>query len=332
MKEMNRRFLKWFDRNKRDLPWRKSKDPYLILLSELMLQQTTVRAVIPYFEKFRAKFPNIRSMALASEEDVLALWSGLGYYSRARNLHKLAKQVADTSFPDKFDALIDLPGIGPYTAAAIASIAFGERVGAVDGNVLRVFSRIFDLSDDISKPQTRKKIFELAQRFQDSLQKNQNAGDLNQAWIELGATVCIPKKPACVLCPVSTSCQSLKNGTVELRPIKNKKLIQTPWLWELHIGQKKGKYLLVKGENGTPWVNHLWTFPGHARPLKKAPAHFDFKHSITTHQIFVKMINKNGAIKRQKGIQKWISSDKIHGFGVSSVVTKALHLIEKDMS
>ncbi len=188
-----RRLLAWYRRNRRDLPWRRTKDPYAIWVSEMMLQQTRVVAVIPYYERFLARFPDVHALARARIDDVLALWSGLGYYRRARHLHEAARRVSRDGFPRSEAHWRELPGIGPYAAAAIASIAFGERAAAVDGNVIRVLSRL---------NATHAPVRELAQAWISS----RSPGDFNQAVMELGATVCTPKAPLCPRCPLSSSC------------------------------------------------------------------------------------------------------------------------------
>jgi A/G-specific adenine glycosylase len=185
--------LAWYRKNRRDLPWRRTKDPYAIWVSEIMLQQTRVVAAIPYYERFLSRFPDVHALARARLDDVLALWSGLGYYRRARHLHEAARRVAVGGFPRTEAGWRELPGIGPYAAAAIASIAFRERAAAVDGNVVRVLSRLYA---------THAPVRELARAWISP----RNPGDHNQAVMELGATVCTPKAPLCPRCPLSSSC------------------------------------------------------------------------------------------------------------------------------
>src|SRR5690606_29978884 len=205
----NSLILIWSDKNKRNLPWRNTRDPYQIWLSEIILQQTRVIQGTNYFLAFTEKFPRIENLANAQEQEILRLWQGLGYYSRARNLHFTAKHIVkelNGKFPDSFQELLKLKGVGEYTAAAIASIAFNETVPAVDGNVFRVFSRYFNIHRDISLPKTRKYFFELGK---ETIDQNR-PGDFNQAVMELGATVCTPKNPKCEICPVNESCEALK--------------------------------------------------------------------------------------------------------------------------
>ncbi|HWB95145.1 MAG TPA: A/G-specific adenine glycosylase, partial [Bryobacteraceae bacterium] len=202
--------LAWYARSHRDLPWRRTRDPYRIWISEIMLQQTRAQAVIPYYEKFLDRFPTVEALAEAPEHDVLAAWSGLGYYSRARNLQKAAVAItAAGGFPREYEELRRLPGIGPYTAAAIASIAFGLPHAVLDGNVMRVVARLENDPADIASPKTRARFQQRAQELLDP----REAGHFNQAIMELGATLCLPRAPQCLLCPVAGECRALAAGT-----------------------------------------------------------------------------------------------------------------------
>jgi A/G-specific adenine glycosylase len=214
--------LAWYDRHRRRLPWRalpgETADPYRVWLSEIMLQQTTVTAVMPYYLKFLARFPSVAALAAADIEDVLSLWAGLGYYARARNLHACARAVAARGgFPDTADELATLPGIGPYTAAAIAAIAFDRKAAAVDGNVERVVTRLFAIEAPLpdAKPAIR--------AFAARLVPDRRAGDFAQAMMDLGATICTPKAPACVLCPFIKACAAAARGDAESFPRRAKK-------------------------------------------------------------------------------------------------------------
>jgi A/G-specific adenine glycosylase len=216
--------LLWYDRHRRILPWRalpgERPDPYRVWLSEIMLQQTTVKAVAPYFARFTTRWSNVRALAKAPLEDVLKLWAGLGYYARARHLHACAMAVVERHgghFPESEAELAALPGIGPYSAAAIAAIAFGARTAAIDGNVERVLARIFAVEAELpaAKPQIR--------RLAESLLPARGAGDFAQALMDLGATICTPKKPACALCPWAQTCLARKRGDPETLPRKARK-------------------------------------------------------------------------------------------------------------
>jgi len=216
--------LAWYDRHRRRMPWRAlpgvTPDPYAVWLSEIMLQQTTVTAVKPYFETFLARWPAVSDLADAKVEDVMTAWAGLGYYARARNLHKCAQAVAREHggvFPDTEAALLTLPGIGPYTAAAIAAIAFGRRAVVVDGNVERVMARLFAVTEPLPKSKP------VLVAHADSLTPAARCGDYAQAVMDLGATVCTPKSPACVLCPWSDPCRARRDGIAENLPAKLKK-------------------------------------------------------------------------------------------------------------
>jgi len=213
--------LDWYDRERRDLPWRTRRgrraDPYRVWLSEIMLQQTTVKAVIPFYERFLARWPTVAVLADADTEDVLAAWAGLGYYSRARNLHKCAKAVMAEhggQFPRTEEGLATLPGIGPYTAAAIAAIAFGEPSTPVDGNIERVVSRLFACRRPL--PAAKREIKRLAE----TLTPQRRAGDFAQAMMDLGAAVCTPKRPSCLVCPLQQDCHAHALGIEAQLPVK----------------------------------------------------------------------------------------------------------------
>ena len=198
--EISRPLIAWYERVHRDLPWRRTSDPYRVWVSEIMLQQTRAQAVVPYFERFLDRFPTVDALAAAHEEDALALWSGLGYYSRARNLVRAARTIhAAGAFPDDRAGLRALPGVGDYTAAAIASIAFGRPHAVLDGNVLRVVARVENDAAEIGSARTRERFRAIAQAWLDPLRP----GAFNQALMELGATVCLPKNPRCSACPLS---------------------------------------------------------------------------------------------------------------------------------
>ena len=216
--------LEWYDNERRDLPWRyrpgQAADPYRVWLSEIMLQQTTVKAVIPYFERFTAKWPTVTELAAADEESVLQAWAGLGYYSRARNLHNCAQVIVEEfagRFPESESQLAKLPGIGPYTAAAISAIAFGRKATPVDGNVERVVSRLFAVEQAL--PQAKPRLRELAATLTPDLR----TGDFAQAMMDLGATVCTPKRPSCLMCPLSHQCDAHALGMAAQLPTKSVK-------------------------------------------------------------------------------------------------------------
>lgn len=218
----SKRLLRWYDEVRRDLPWRRTKDPYRIWLSEIMLQQTRVETVKGYYARFLEWFPTVQDLACASEERVLKAWEGLGYYSRARNLHKAAQVIAEDChgvFPCDYASILALPGIGPYTAGAIGSIAFGLCVPAVDGNVYRVASRFFGVREDIAAPRVQKQIRALVE----ASMPPDRPGDYNQALMELGATLCAPIAPKCDLCPWNELCDACLEGDADVLPVHEKK-------------------------------------------------------------------------------------------------------------
>ena len=220
LKEIVSPLLTWYDENKRILPWRDRQNAYYTWVSEIMLQQTRVEAVKPYFERFISELPDISSLAACPEEKLMKLWEGLGYYSRVRNMQEAAKTVEkeyNGKLPEDFDALLSLKGIGSYTAGAIASIAYGIPVPAVDGNVLRVISRITESREDIGKAAVKRK----TEKLLEEIMPKDRPGDFNQALMELGAVICIPNGQAkCLVCPVSGKCLACRNHTVEEIPVK----------------------------------------------------------------------------------------------------------------
>jgi len=236
--------ITWYRTVKRALPWRESLDPYKIWVSEIMLQQTQVATVIPYYDRFMALFPTAKDLAHADEDKLLKAWEGLGYYSRARNLQASAKIIDELgAFPVEFEVILKLKGVGPYTAGAIASIAFGEAVPAVDGNVFRVISRIGAIFDDIAKPSTRKLFESIVRR----LISKEHPGDFNQGLMELGATICTPKSPKCLTCPMRKYCQAYKEGIDEQLPVKTKPVKQKRVKFIVGvIENEQGKWLIAK--------------------------------------------------------------------------------------
>lgn len=212
------RLAAWFQAARRDLPWRRTADPYAILVSEFMLQQTRVAAVVPYYERFLDRFPSVSSLAAATDSELLSAWAGLGYYRRARNLREAARIVCAEGFPSTFDKLADLPGVGNYTAAAVASIAFRQPCAAVDGNLLRVLARLWNDPADTASATTRR----VFQTRADALLDRSDPGTHNQALMELGATVCVPKRPLCDRCPVSEFCRARSAETQDALPFSSK--------------------------------------------------------------------------------------------------------------
>ena len=248
--------LNWFAQNKRSLSFRMDKDPYKIWISEIMAQQTQIDTLLPYFDRFITHFPTVNALAEADEAAVLKLWEGLGYYSRARNLHKAAQLITQTdTFPNTYADLINLPGIGPYTGGAIASIAFDEKVPAVDGNVLRVVSRFNNYFGDLAAPQTKKDITSWVMQA-----LPEKSGDFNEALMELGALICTPKNFKCLVCPVQAHCAAFAAGTTAQLPVKTKKIRQKRMQMEVILLQS-GNSLLFQKRPKKGLLSTLWGFP-----------------------------------------------------------------------
>ena len=254
------KLLAWYDANKRDLPWRRTQDPYKIWISEIMLQQTRVDTVIPYYERFLDWFPTVADLAQAPEERLLKAWEGLGYYSRVRNMHKAAQQMMENHggvFPSSYEAISQLKGIGPYTAGAIASIAFGLPEPAVDGNVMRVLARLFEVDYDIGVP-TNRKIF---QAMMEILIDPDRPGDFNQALMDLGSDIESPIKPRPEESPVKEFSAAYQHGTMDRYPIKAPKKKPVPvYLTAFIIKDSQGRYLLEKNER-EGLLSGFWHFP-----------------------------------------------------------------------
>ena len=261
MNRLASKLLAWYDANKRTLPWRgpASRSAYAVWVSEIMLQQTRVEAVVPYFEKWMSLFPDIPSLANASEREVLNAWEGLGYYSRARNLHKAARIVAEDfggEIPRDLEALRRLPGVGRYTLGAIASIAFGMDVSALDGNIKRVYARIFDVEEPVDSLAGEKILWELADR---NLPQG-HAGDYNQALMDLGATICVPRNPRCLICPVMKLCKARQNGTQNQRPVKSPKKEVPHYVHAAAVVIERGRVLLAQRPS-RGLLGGMWEFP-----------------------------------------------------------------------
>lgn len=258
--------LAWWDNGHANLPWRCSRDPYGVWVAEIMLQQTQITTVIPYYERWLAAFPTLADLAAAPLDDVLKLWEGLGYYSRARNLHAAAQQVVQGyggALPQTVPELMSLRGIGRYTAGAIASIAFNQRTPVLDGNVIRVLSRLTDLPDDVTQAATRRHLWELA----DHLVPDGRPGDYNESIMELGQLVCLPKSPRCLICPLTSICLARQHGTQAERPVRPPRK-RTPHydvvagiIWRDEQPTAKGHFLIAQRPlDGM--LGGLWEFPG----------------------------------------------------------------------
>ena len=313
-----KQLLSWFRQFQRDLPWRRTRDAYCVWLSEIMLQQTRVAAVIPYYERFLERFPSLHALAAAPEEEVLRFWSGLGYYSRARNLHKAAQQIVAEhggKFPSRLGDVLALPGIGNYTAAAILSIAFGQKQAVLDGNVARVLARLGAVRGDLRESARWQEL----QKCADAYLEPKSPGDWNQAMMELGATLCAPKSPQCLLCPVTQFCEGRKLGIAHLLPEKRKKRATAEIrLAAAVFADERGRTLLLSppekrnlqspADHVPTLASNLWHFPtvsvngdavaklrGHLRKLQVRDRNSSFRfvaaekvrHTVTYREVTV---------------------------------------------
>lgn len=325
-----RALLRWYGAHRRDLPWRKTRDPYRIWLSEIMLQQTRVAAVLEHYRIFLERFPDIEALAAASEADVLAAWSGLGYYRRARMLRHCAQQIVDQhggSFPRRSESLFALPGIGRYTAAAIASIAFREPVAVVDGNVERVLQRL------IGSTLTSRQTWDHAQAFL----APSRPGDFNQAMMELGATVCLPHEPRCLVCPLRQWCmtrgEEARHAKPALRQQKKEIWCALDWREGDGNGGGNGKVRLVKRPRKASLMAGMWELPQSSvrpRPLSAAALWRTFRHSITVTNYTVHVLRSQSS--RQLGLpddwfatkSEWIEVDSIQQLPITGLTRKIL--------
>lgn len=333
---LTEKLLKWYESHKRLLPWREQNDPYKVWLSEIILQQTRVDQGLAYYNRFVNTYPDVFSLAAESQDQVLKMWQGLGYYSRARNLHKAAKNVVDQyngKFPGSFQKLLNLPGVGQYTAAAVASIAFQEPVASVDGNVKRVISRLFGIEEAIDETKTILQIQDLANKLID----HNSPGNFNQAMMELGATICKPRNPGCEDCPVASHCKALQSNIQDKIPLKKRKIKKrTRYFYYFVMLHDSFTTLVQRGANDI-WQG-LYEFPllefqeetSGDQLLEKAAAHWDIvadsivavqfskveKHNLT-HQtiyaVFVKLLlnDQPGKLNLNIGI------DRLHDYPVS---------------
>jgi len=354
-KAFRRRLLAWYHKHRRDLPWRamngRSVNPYHVLISEAMLQQTQVATVIPYFHRFTEAFPTVDALAEADEQRVLTLWQGLGYYRRARNLHAAAKTIVgdfDGEVPMSVDDLLKLPGVGPYTAGAIASIAHGTRAAVVDGNVERVFARLMLITDPINAPATKKRLWSLAEE----LVPKSSPGDYNQALMELGATVCTPKVPKCFVCPVREHCRGVQETNPETLPIKLAKKKPKDVTHIVIAAERNGKYLFEQRPAVGLWSN-MWQLPTWEEPPKnfsqqalcewfenrfgmllgKLHLTSDFKHQTTHRTIQFTVFEasvRSGRMKRNTG--KWHGLKQLEHLPVSNPQARTISLLNATSS
>jgi len=315
------RLLAWYDAGHRDLPWRRARDPYRIWVSEIMLQQTRAQTAIPYYRRFLERFPRVDDLAAAPEDQVLALWSGLGYYSRARNLKRAAEAiVAAGGFPPEYDAIRALPGVGDYTAAAIASIAFGLPHAAVDGNVLRVVARVENDAADIASARTRERFRALAQGWLDPARP----GAFNQALMELGATVCLPRKPLCPECPLAALCRARQAGVEAQLPVKLPPRAPERIEAALLVVRRGGKVLLRQRPRSATRMPGFWDLPA---PEDLPAARIgkllgEFRHSITHHRYAFRVFRASTA-SPGRGFA-WFPIGRLDQIPLSTTARKAL--------
>lgn len=265
------RLIAWFVPRARPMPWRETDDPYRIWVSEIMLQQTRVDQATPYYERFTDAFPTVEALASADRDEVLRLWEGLGYYSRARNLHDAARMVVETfggAVPDTYDAIRKLPGVGPYTAAAVLSIAFGRPHGVMDGNVKRVLTRVFEIDRRVDRAATKRALQALA----DHLLPEAQPGTFNEAMMELGATVCTPSSPECAVCPLREVCSARANDTQERYPVTKKRKPVPHHDIAVGLIEDEAGRILIQQRPEEKMLGGLWEFPGGKCEEGEAPA------------------------------------------------------------
>ena len=304
------RLLDWYDAEKRDLPWRRSTDPYSVWVSEIMLQQTTVAAVLPYYERWMLRFPNVGALAEATEEEVLSLWQGLGYYRRCRNMLKAAKIVSRTGWPEDLAGWTSLPGVGEYTAGAVCSIAFQQRVTAVDGNVERVYARVCgDAALNLKKA---------AKGWAARLVQHERPGDVNQALMDLGAAVCRPADPRCEACPISSLCTAYQEGRQSSLPTTKRSRKQVELRHVVWVPCRNGMFGVQKIDAGE-WWEGMYEFPrsdaARTADLQKLCGAgsksqlCSFKHTVTHHRISIDamLLNADDA----SGELMWVDADRL---------------------
>jgi len=337
---LRRALLAWYERSRRDLPWRRTRDPWAVWVSEVMLQQTTVKAATPYFERFLARFPTLASLAEEPEEEAVAAWSGLGYYHRARNLHRGAQHVAERHagrFPDSVEAALAVPGVGLYTASAVLSIAYDRPLPVVDGNVRRVLARLFALRG----PEYRKDgpYYNRAEELLD----RERPGDWNQALMELGATVCLPRKPGCPACPVRRYCRALAQGIVDELPESRARRAPVDVTVAAALVEKDGRVLLVRRPEGR-LLGRMWEVPQtsleskgladlaheleerHGLRVVPGPLLVRARHAITFRRITLEGYRARlvGATPGDTERFRWATPDEVKALPVSSATRKLL--------
>jgi A/G-specific adenine glycosylase len=311
--------LAWYARVRRDLPWRESSDFYRVWISEIMLQQTRVEAVIPYYRRFLGRFPDIASLAAAPEQDVLTAWSGLGYYSRARNLQRAAQNIVAGGLPETYEQLLKLPGAGPYTAAAIASIALNLPHAAVDGNVIRVISRLTNDPSEISSPAARRRFAAHAQLLLDP----QRPGDFNQAMMELGATICVPAAPRCAECPVSECCAARAAGTARELPVKLRPAKTRHVPLHLLVLERASSIFLLQRNQTERRLAGFWELPEKSLlPGIRTRLTGEFSHQIVNDRFRIKVWR--AAPPEELPAGRWFGLEEARSVPLTTITRKAL--------
>jgi A/G-specific adenine glycosylase len=339
-----KRLLTWYRRHHRALPWRETRDPYRIWVSEIMLQQTRVTAVIPYYQRFLERFPTVEALAAAPEAELLECWSGLGYYRRARQMQQAARRIVAGHggvFPDTYQELEALPGIGSYTAAAIASIAFGRPHAAVDGNVIRVLTRVYDDGRDVQQTATRTALAARAQILLESAGPR-NASHFNQAMMELGATLCTPRGPQCLICPVADDCLARRTGSQLDRPRKKAKEKTEHLELAVALVRRGERLLLGQRPADAKIMPGFWELPqaegarldaGCFRTLgiESDGALGEFRHAITFHNYRGRVHRAVLAGKAPQGY-RWIPQSRLSELPLTTITRKALAAAERAAS
>lgn len=344
--ELVKELCAWFAREQRDLPWRRTRDPYAVWISEAMLQQTRVETVIPYWRRFLARFPDVRALAAASEDDVVAAWSGLGYYRRARALREAARAIVERhagACPTTRDEWLALPGVGPYTAGAVTSIALDRPEPLVDGNVMRVFARLFAIDAELGRPATAKRMWERAAELVPRRTRGAvRPRNWNQALMELGATVCLPREPRCERCPVRARCAALAQGRVGELPVVAKRAAPVDVALESLL-VRDGERVLLEQRPASGRMARMWELPtrervpGGARP-RLWPAHYapqlararigaqplsSLQHSITTHRVTVEV--RAGRLELEpEAPLRWVRSRDVLDLPLTGIARKVL--------
>ena len=356
-----RKLTAWYAKHARELPWRGTTDPYKVWVSEIMLQQTTTAAVEGYYRRFLERFPNVQTLAAATDAEVLRYWEGLGYYRRATQLHKAAQVIVSEhggKFPDTFDAVLKLPGIGRYTAGAICSIAYHQRTPILEANTIRLHARLLAYPDDPAKSSGNKLLWQMAECVLPEPKRNTSSGDspnyglFNQALMDLGSMICTPKSPNCRDCPVVSLCRTAEQGLQHVIPaLKKDKNFEDREEMAVVI-RKNGKYLMMRYPEGVRWAG-LWDFPRHVLTENDAANDFSdyrdnikgltgcdiviseklavFRHTVTRYKITLNVFSAGQTGKKQKGLYKteWFSAGQLDGLALNTTGRKIVEILGK---